>query len=135
MDQVTLHGSHKMAMPFDAMTIFATNVAPHQLLDAAQMRRIDYKVGLGALGAEAYRQLFRQQCRAFDIGFDEAALDYLVGSLHRGAGKPMLASCPRELLARIIEFASYAGAEPRLCPASLEQAWTSIFAAPDQGEG
>lgn len=134
-DQVTLHGSHKMNMPFDAMTIFATNVAPHQLLDAAQMRRIDYKVHLGALDPEAYRQLFRQQCRAFDIGFDEAAFDYLAGRLHASSGKPMLAGCPRELLARIVEFASYAGLEPRLCPASLEQAWTSMFASPDHGEG
>lgn len=134
-DQVTLHGSHKMNIPFDAMAVFSTNVAPYSLLDAALMRRIDYKVHLGPLGEPAYRQLFRQQCRAVDIACDEATLDYLVGRLHGASGKPMLASCPRELLARLIEFASYSGAEPRLSPVTLEQAWRSIFAVPVHGEG
>lgn len=134
-DQVALHGSHKLNIPFDAMTVFATNLEPRKLLDDSQMRRIDYKVQVGALGEAGYRQLFRQQCRASGIAFDEPALDYLVGRLHGSSHKPMLASYPRELLARINEFASYAGVPPRLSAAALDQAWTSIFAAPTLAEG
>jgi hypothetical protein len=40
----------------------------------------------------------------------------------------LLASYPRELLSRIADFASFAGAQPRLTVPALEQAWTSMFA-------
>ncbi|HEU4852130.1 MAG TPA: ATP-binding protein [Telluria sp.] len=133
-DQVVMHGSHKLNIPFDAMTVFATNRDPRTLLDEAQMRRIDYKVHVGALGEPGYRQLFRQQCRVLGLACDEAALDHLVGSLHARTRKPMLASYPRELIARIAEFASYAGAEPRLTAAALDQAWSSMFAATTSAE-
>lgn len=134
-DRVALHGSHKLSIPFDAMTLFATNIALRELLDDAQMRRIDYKAHVGALPEAAYRQLFRQQCRAFGMACDDAVVEYLVGKLHATGNKPMLASYPRELLVRITEFASYSGVAPRLCTAALEQAWTSIFAVPILAEG
>lgn len=134
-DQVALHGSHKLNIPFDAMTVFATNLDPRALLDEAQMRRIDYKAHVGALPEAGYRQLFRQQCRMQGIECDEAALDYLVGRLHTAARRPLLAGYPRELLARITEFAGYAGMAPRLTVAALDQAWASMFAAPTLAEG
>lgn len=134
-DRVALHGSHKLSIPFDAMMLFATNIDLRTLLDDAQMRRIDYKAHVGALPVAAYRQLFRQQCRAFGMACDDALLDHLVGKLHAAWNKPLLASYPRELLVRITEFSSYAGLAPRLCIAALEQAWTSIFAAPILAEG
>jgi hypothetical protein len=99
------------------------------------MRRIDYKAHVGALPEAGYRQLFRLQCRTLGMACDEIALDYLVGRLHGASHKPMLASYPRELLTRIAEFASYSGRAPRLDTASLEQAWSSIFAAPILAEG
>ena len=134
-DQVALHGSHKLNIPFDAMTVYATNLDPRALLDEAQMRRIGYKAQVGALPEAGYRQLFRQQCRDHGIECDEAALDYLVGRLHAAARRPLLAGTPRELLSRITEFAGYAGLAPRLCIPALDQAWTSMFAAPTLAEG
>lgn len=127
-DQLTLHGGQKVAVPFDVTLVFATNLAPQLLLDEAFMRRVGYKIHVGALSEPSYRNLFRHQCRVTRIAYDEAALEHLVTRLHAPSGRPLLASTPRELLGRIADFAGFAGAAPRLTVPALEQAWISMFA-------
>lgn len=128
MDQLALQGGHKFTVPFQAVLVCATNCEPSALLDAASLRRIGYKVQVGALCEANYRALCRQQCRALGVEMDEAALAYLVSELHAGSGQPLLASLPREIIGRVADFAGFAGVPPRLCAVTLDQAWTSIFA-------
>jgi hypothetical protein len=128
MDQLALQGGHKFTVPFQAMLVCATNGEPAALLDAASLRRIGYKVQLGALSEASYRTLCRQQCRALGVALDEASLAYLVGELHAGSAQPLLASLPREIVSRVADFAGFAGLPPRLSAATLDQAWSSIFA-------
>ena len=92
------------------------------------MRRVAWKIQVGALSESHYRALFRRQCRLARIACDDAALDYLITCLHPSHGRALLASYPRELLSRIADFASFAGAQPRLTLPALEQAWMSMFA-------
>ena len=127
-DQLSLPGGHTFSVPCGVVLAFVTNLAPQALLDGAALRRIGYKVALGPLPEASYRSLLRQQCRARGIEADEAALAYLVGQLHQGSGQPLLASLPREIVARVAEFAGFAGTVPSLNPATLDQAWSSMFA-------
>lgn len=128
-DVLALQGGYQFAMPFHAMLVFATNLPPQVLLDASALRRLGYKVHVGALSEAAYCALFRKQCRTANVALDETGLRYLVDELHGGSGQPLLASFPREILARLADFASYAGQPPALTPAALDQAWSSMFAA------
>jgi len=128
-DLLALQGGQKFVVPFRAQLVLATSFAPQALFDASALRRLGYKIEVGALADAAYRQLFRQQCRAASVVFDDAALRYLVEELHAGSGQPLLASYPREILGRVIDFAGYAGEPPRLTIAALDQAWTSMFAS------
>lgn len=132
-DQLTVDGGHKVGVPFDATLMFVTNFAPQRLLDDASMRRLGYKIQIGALTEQNYRALFRHQCRLLRISHDDAVADHLLTRLHGGAGRPLLASYPRELLGRICDFASFSGIAPRLTIAALEQAWTSMFAGCTNG--
>ncbi|WP_317203091.1 ATP-binding protein [Janthinobacterium sp.] len=127
-DQLSLRGGHKFSLPFDVLLVFATNLAPHALLDAAHLRRLGYKIHVGALDEADYRALLRQECGAAGIAYDEAACAHLIGRLHGAGGQALLASYPAELLGRIQDFAAFAGRPPRLCAAALEQAWHSMFA-------
>jgi hypothetical protein len=127
-DQLTMDGGHKVSVPFDLTLVLATNLAPQILLDDAFLRRVGYKIQVGALSEAGYRALFRRQCRVLRVGCDDLVLDHLVGRLHAQSGRLLLASTPRELLARVADFASYAGTVPRLTVAGIEQAWNSLFA-------
>jgi predicted ATPase with chaperone activity len=127
-DQLTLPGGHVESVPFDAAVVFATNLPPNEVFDDAFMRRIGYKVQVGALPEQAYRALVRHQCRLRGIDCDEAALEHLVTRLHGADGRALLAGYPHELLGHVADFASFAGVEPRLTVAALDQAWHSLFA-------
>jgi hypothetical protein len=130
-DQLTIEGGHKISVPFDVTLVLVTHRAPHEMLDASAMRRVGYKIHIGALSEAGYRGLFRRQCLLSGLECDEGVLAHLIDVLHGTDGPPLLASYPRELIERIADFASFAGAAPRLTIGALEQAWTSMLA----GEG
>ncbi|MDB5746035.1 MAG: hypothetical protein JWP72_883 [Massilia sp.] len=119
-------GGHGETVPFDAMLVFVTNLAPASVFDPAFLRRIGYRVGLGPLAEAAYRAMLRRASRLHGIDCDETVLDHLVTRLHRASGTPLLACYPHELLGRVFDFAGFAGTEPHLTIAALEQAWNSM---------
>lgn len=126
-DLLTLQGGHAEPIPFNAKMVFVTNLAPQALVDEALLRRIGYRIHCGALSETSYRALLRRQCGAAGMAFDDEAADYLLQQLHAAALRPLLAGYPRELLGRVADFASFAGAPPRLTIVALERAWTSMF--------
>ena len=128
-DQLSLQGGQAELVPFDAAIVFATNLAPGSVFDDAALRRVGYKAEIGAWSPHAYRALLRRQCRMRRIEAEDAAVDHLVDRLHPQSGRPLLACYPGELLDRIADFAGFAGTEPRLTIAAVEQAWRSMFIA------
>ncbi len=134
-DVLTLQGGHAETVPFDVTLVFATNLAPQSVLDEPLLRRIGYKIHLGPLSEASYRALLRRQCGVLRVPYDDDAADYLLQHLHAAAGRPLLASYPRELLGRVADFASFAGAAPRLTVPALEQAWSSMFAGAAPAHG
>jgi energy-coupling factor transporter ATP-binding protein EcfA2 len=128
-DQLSLQGGQVESLPFDAAVVFATNLEPTALFDDAALRRIDYKAEIGPWPASAYRAQLRRLCRLRRIDYDDGAADHLIDRLHAQSGRALLACYPGELLDRIADFAGFAGSEPRLTVAAVEQAWSSMFIA------
>jgi energy-coupling factor transporter ATP-binding protein EcfA2 len=128
-DQLSLQGGQAELLPFDAAVVFATNLAPGGVFDDAALRRVGYKAEIGAWSPHAYRALLRRQCRMRRIDAEDAAVDHLIDRLHLQSGRPLLACYPGELLDRVADFAGFAGTEPRLTIAAVEQAWRSMFIA------
>jgi energy-coupling factor transporter ATP-binding protein EcfA2 len=128
-DQLTLQGGQVESLPFDVAVVFATNLEPAALFDDAALRRIGYKAGIGPWPAGAYRAHLRRLCRLRRIDYDDGAAEHLIDRLHAQSGRALLACYPGELLDRIADFAGFAGSEPRLTVAAVEQAWNSMFIA------
>ncbi|NGZ87503.1 ATP-binding protein [Duganella aceris] len=126
--QLSLAGGCHFNAPCRMRLVFATSLAPESLFDAAALRRVGYKVAVGALSVANYRTLLRQQCLSAGVAYDDAALRYLLDELHAGSGLPLLACYPREIVGRIVDFAGFMGEPARLSVAALDQAWTSMFA-------
>jgi energy-coupling factor transporter ATP-binding protein EcfA2 len=129
--QLSLAGGYHFNAPCRMRLVFATSLAPESLLDAAALRRVGYKVAVGALSAANYRTLLRQQCLSAGAAYDEAGLRYLLDELHAGSGLPLLACYPREIVGRIVDFAGFMNEPARLSVAALDQAWLSMFAGSD----
>jgi hypothetical protein len=86
-----------------------------------------YRIALGALTREQYRQVVLAQCAELGVAFDAPSFDYLADHLHRATGRPMLAVHPRELLGLIADRARYRGEAGALTLSALDRAWEMLF--------
>jgi MoxR-like ATPase len=134
-DYLSLHTGTTFQVPFDVMVIFSSNLSPASLDDPAFVRRLGYKIRLGALDERAYRRVFEQACRRAGVPHDEAAADYLIGVLHRESGTPLLAAYPLDLVLKIRDRALYDGVEPRLSAEALRWSWDLYLAAEGGDDG
>ena len=132
-DQLTLRGGHKFFVPFDVTSIFVSNMTPQSLFDESFVRRLAYKIPVDALSVNNYRKLFRKQCQSSRVVFDEEVMCHLLDELHGGNGCALLASYPRELLGRIVDYAGFAGLPPQMTMASIDRAWSSLFGPCQRG--
>ncbi|MFP5406032.1 MAG: ATP-binding protein, partial [Gammaproteobacteria bacterium] len=128
-DYMALHTGTKFQIPFDVNVVFSSNLPPSEIGDPAFLRRLGYKVHVGALDAPGYREVVRQACARSNLKFDPAAADYLIGTLHAGSGLPLYATIPYDVLSKLRDRALYLGEAPRLDRESLRWAWDLYFAA------
>ena len=61
-DYLKLHTGKSFSIPFEELVIFSTNLEPEDLMDPAFLRRLPYKIEIGAPSMELYRQIFEKEC-------------------------------------------------------------------------
>ena len=67
-DFLTLHTGKKFEVPFDVLTVFATNLDPASLADEAFLRRIPYKIPVEDPSLEDFIRIFELNCRNREPG-------------------------------------------------------------------
>jgi len=127
-DFLTLHTGEKFMVPFDVIVVFCTNLSPQELLDEAFLRRLGYKIPLGALDEAQYRAVCKQVCQSYRLPYTESAINYLVARFGH-EGRPLLACTPRDLLGQVRDRARYQGVPPELSRELLDWAWNNYFAS------
>jgi len=132
-DYLMLRTGSKFRIPFDSMLLFSTNLQPSEMADEAFLRRIGYKIFVGELAVDDYREILRGVCADLGVPWQDAAFDYLVEHLHRRYERPMLACYPRDLVGQLADSATYHGHAPALTPELLRKAWHNYFAQHDAG--
>ena len=131
-DYMALHTGTKFRVPFDVTVVFSSNLSPTEIGDPAFLRRLGYKIYIGALDETGYREVFRQACVRSGLPHDQAAADFLIRGLHAENRLPLFATIPYDVISKLRDQARFMGEEPRLDPDSLRWAWNLYF-APDEG--
>ncbi len=126
-DYLTLANGSKIKVPFDELIIFSTNQRPADLCDAAFLRRIRYKIEVGAPTNEEYREIFRRNCDAKGIEFNEAAVVYILSEYYGKRGLEIASCHPRDLLDQLVDIARYLGVRPMLAKDLIDLACNSYF--------
>ena len=125
-DFLSLHTGYKFPVPFDMIIVFSSNFAPDSLSDGAFLRRLGYKIHVGAVTPGQYLSIFRRVCDGLGITFDEAAFSHLL-ELHAREQRALLACYPRDLLAQVRDVARYYQRAPQLSAEVLSWAWHNYF--------
>jgi predicted ATPase with chaperone activity len=127
-DYLSLHTGTSFEVPFDMVLVFSTNLTPSDVADEAFLRRLGYKLHIGPVDENDYREILRIACAERQVPFTEAAFAELVG-LHRQYKRPLLACYPRDLVGLVVDFSTFAGIAALLSPGKLERAWHGYFAS------
>jgi predicted ATPase with chaperone activity len=127
-DYLSLHTGYKFLIPFDVIVVFSSNFPPDELADEAFLRRIGYKIHVGALTPAEYQRIFQQACAQFAVPYADVAFSYLIDELHRRDDRPLLACYPRDIVGQVCDLARFHGTPPTLSEDALEWAWANYFA-------
>jgi predicted ATPase with chaperone activity len=128
-DFLTLAGGKKIEIPFEMLVVFASNMDPYELIDAAFLRRIQTKIKIGEVSDEQFVEIFRRV--ATDRGIKaEADIATELIDVIRGILKQELRACfPRDIVNQVCWAARYAGKEPYLDRTSVIRAVEAYFLA------
>ena len=131
-DFLTFASGQKVKLPFDSLVVFSTNLNPTDLVDAAFLRRIRYKIPVGYPTVEMYKQIFKRVCGVYDVRYDDEAVDALIQRHYVDAGRPMRACEPRDLVEHLCDHHKYEGTEPELTTVGLNRVAQVYFVSLDQ---
>jgi hypothetical protein len=126
-DYLTLHTGKKFQIPFDVLTVFATNLNPASLADEAFMRRIPYKIAIGDPTIDQFTQIFEMNCRKRDLRFHQVMVAYLQRRHYNPLQRPMRACHPRDLLEHVTAMCRYRSIEPVITRELLDAACSAYF--------
>lgn len=126
-DHYALHTGMKFRLPFDVNVIFSSNLQPSDLADQAFLRRLGYKIHVGAIDADDYRRILVQACAQATVPYSDDALDYLLRR-HAAEEKLLLACIPYDIVGKLRDRADYLAAPPVMSDETLSWAWESYFA-------
>lgn len=131
-DYLSLRTGVKFQVPFDATVIFSSNLTPDELTDPAFARRLGYKIAIGEMRVQDYREVVLQACARAGVAFDRESVDFLIDHLHPTWRQPYLPAMPYDIVSKIRDRSRYLEQSPQLTPALLEWAWRMYFGAEDQ---
>jgi predicted ATPase with chaperone activity len=126
-DFLTLAGGRKIEIPFEMLVVFATNMNPAELVDAAFLRRIQTKIGIGPANDKQFCEIFRRVARERGLDFDEPLLKDLIQFIRVDLGQDLRPCHPRDLINQVCWAARYMGIEPVLDRHSLMRAMDAYF--------
>jgi predicted ATPase with chaperone activity len=126
-DFLTLHTGGKFPIPFDCLLIFATNLAPADLVEEAFLRRIHYKIPVGDPTRAGYEEIFRRNCEEVGVVYDPSAVRQIYRDFYQVMDIPPRASHPRDIMGHICDLAKFLEVTPRLAPELVEMACRSYF--------
>jgi len=130
-DYLTLHTGKKFQVPFDVLTVFATNLDPKTLADEAFLRRIPYKIPIVDPTLEEFSKIFELNCVRRKLKFHQVMVAYL-HRRHYGPSRRAMRAChPRDLLDQVTALCRYRGIQPTITRELLDSACASYFVDED----
>src|SRR5262249_33640644 len=113
-DYLTLHTGKKFQVPFDVLTVFATNLNPRSLADEAFLRRIPSNIQLIDPTLEEFSSIFELNCHRRGLTFHPVMVAYLLRRHYAPVGRQMRSCHPRDLLDQVTALCRYRGLPPTI---------------------
>ncbi len=128
-DYLSLANGKKICVPFEQLIIFSTNLEPHDLADDAFLRRIPFKIEVGAPSRDEFIKLFGIFAKKLKVECPPNSLEYLLTSHYDACGRPLRRCQARDLLDQAAHFCEYNELPQVATPEILDHAVKNYFTA------
>jgi hypothetical protein len=125
-DYFTLLTGQKIQVPLRHVLIIATNLSPELVTDPAFLRRMGYRLYLGAPTPEQYGRIFQLYAERIGATLAPAEIDRLLGR-YRAQNRELRSCEPRDLVERARDICRFQGRPLELTSEVLDLAWTGYF--------
>lgn len=126
-DYLALQTGKKIAIPFDVLIVFSTNLSPKDLVDDAFLRRIRHKIEVPNPSPNEFRDIFKLVCHAKKIPYSDEGLRYLIQEHYMKCGRDLRACHPRDLCDQVLDEAKYRSIPPTLSKDLIDRACEAYF--------
>jgi predicted ATPase with chaperone activity len=134
-DYLKLHTGKSFALPFDELVIFSTNMPPSQLMDAAFLRRLPYKIEVGAPSREEFQAIFRSAARSHGLEATDDVINHVLAELTERNDFPLAAYQPEFIVRQVVASCKFRGIPPQFHADMLAFAIANLFTKDSPGYG
>ena len=134
-DYLKLHTGKTFSIPFEELIIFSTNLDPEDLMDTAFLRRLPYKIEVGAPSLENYRTIFKNECAKRAMTLTDEAFDTIVYKIVEEKGLELAAYHPRFIVDQVAATCRFMGQVPHFEDRFIEYAINNLRVKPSKPGG
>jgi len=125
-DFLKLHTGKTFSIPFEEMVIFSTNLEPEQLMDQAFLRRLPYKIEVGAPLVDRYRRIFAHECKRHGMVLPDDVFDSIIHKLKNEKRLDLAAFQPRFIVDQVVATCRFLGEHAHFEPRFIDYAMDNL---------
>jgi hypothetical protein len=125
-DYFTLLTGQKIQIPLRHVLIIATNLDTERVTDPAFLRRMGYRLYLGAPTEEQYKSIFQQYAERVGASVAPEVIDGVL-ERYRSQNRELRSCEPRDLIERARDICRFEGRPLELTAKELDLAWVGYF--------
>lgn len=125
-DYLKLHTGKSFCIPFEELIIFSTNLEPEDLMDPAFLRRLPYKIEVGAPTLERYRDIFLKECARQGLALSDQGFHFIVRKIREEKQLELAAYQPRFIVDQVVATCRFLGEPPQFKPRYIEYAINNL---------
>ena len=134
-DFFKLKTGRTIEIPFDELLIFSTSMEPRNLIDPAFLRRIPYKIELGAPTLDEYRRAFRMVVENAGMELAEDILDFIIDRLAANEGQDLGFYQARFITDHVLAACRYLDTPPSFTRDGVIDALENLYISYDTDTG
>lgn len=125
-DFLKLHTGKSFNIPFEETIIFSTNLEPEDLMDPAFLRRLPYKIEVGAPSLDRYREIFNKECARQGMELRDEVFHFVVHMIREEKQLELAAYQPRFIVDQVMATCRFLGEPPQFKQRYVEYAINNL---------
>jgi len=116
------------------MVIFSTNLEPESLMDPAFLRRLPYKIEVGAPTLDLYKNIFDRECERIGLTLSAELFGLIVYRITKEKQLGLAAYQPKFIIDQVVATCRFMGLKPHFEPRFIEYAIDNLRVRRTAGE-